>query len=147
MGRIMSRAGAAVLALGAALSAGSAIASADYYLEIKGTKGESRTVEVQSFSWGATNSGAVRRETSPPEHHGVLQVVTAREAGSGMATGRAACAAGTHLPQATLRGPGGTWELHGVEITGCPAQGITLSYAHVQSTGRAVKTRSNIQNN
>jgi hypothetical protein len=140
MGRFTSYAGAG-LALAIAVTATTAMAAADYYLEIRGTKGERRTVEVQSFSWGATNSGAVRRQTTPPEHHGVLQVVTARDAASGMASGRAACIPGTRLPQATLRGPAGTWELHGVEITGCPAQGMSLSYAH------ATKTRSNIQNN
>jgi hypothetical protein len=140
MRRVISYGGVGV-ALVLACSATSALASADYYLEIKGTKGERRTVQVQSFSWGATNSDSVRRETSPPEHHGVLQVVTAREAGSGMATGRTACAAGTHLPQATLRGPAGSWVLEGVEITACPAQGMSLSYA------RATKSRSNIQNN
>ncbi len=85
MPRILSCAGAG-LALVVALSATSAMASADYYLEIKGTKGERRTTKIESFSWGATNEGAGRKEANPPEHHGVLQVVTAREAGSGLAT-------------------------------------------------------------
>lgn len=146
MGHIITRTFGTLAMLGATLAASSAFAAADYFLEIKGTKGERETIRVESFSWGATNSGssAVRREATPPAHHGVLQVVTAREAGSGMASGRA-CAAGRRLPQVTLRGPGGSWDLQGAEITGCPAQGMTLTYAH--ATVKATKSRSNIQNN
>jgi hypothetical protein len=142
MGRTIIGSIGAILA---SLTAMPVLAAADYFLEIKGTKGETRsTIEIQSFSWGVSNSGAAmtRRETAP-EHHGMLQVTTAREAGSGLATGRVACTAGARYAQATLRGPTGAWELHGVVVAGCPNGGMTLNYEHA----RATKSRSNIQNN
>ena len=134
-------------AIVASLTSLPAFAAADYFLEIKGTKGETRsTIEIQSFSWGVSNAGSFSRREAVSEHRGALQVMTAREAGSGMASGRVACTAGTRYAQATLRGPAGSWELHGVVVSGCPDGGMTLSYEHAQAT-RATKSRSNIQNN
>lgn len=57
-------------------------ASTDYLLELDGVKGESAgTIEVHSWSFGVCNAG----QCSTPSQRTVL---TAREAGSGLATGK-----------------------------------------------------------
>ena len=147
MGRTKSITASAALALGTLAISSPAFAGADYLLEIKGVRGEDRTIEINSFSWGVSNPGAaITRRDTAPEHNGVLQVTSAREAGSGMASGRLACTPGSRLAHATLRGPTFTWTLHGVVVASCPNGGMTLSYQHAQAV-RATKTRSNIQNN
>ena len=71
---------AAALAL--AFAASAQAAPSDYLLEFDGVKGESAaTAEVQSWSFGVCNVG----QCSTPSQR---TVITAREAGSGMATGK-----------------------------------------------------------
>lgn len=105
--------------------AGSLSAASDYLLELDGIKGESKdtvrpdTIEIESFTWGATNSGAF--------------------AGSGGGTGKVsfsdlhfvtrmskaspklflACASGQHIKEAKLfvRKAGTTQEYYQVVLT------------------------------
>lgn len=47
-------------------SAAPALAASDYYLVIDGVEGEATTaIEVQSWSWGTSNSGAAARDSGP----------------------------------------------------------------------------------
>lgn len=125
---------AAGLGLGASLPA---LAASDYLLQIEDYAGPGKpaTIELESWSFGATN---------PSRAAGSVSVVTARDAGSGMATGRRACATGRHFPKAVLSNAKESWTLNHVTISGCPAGGMSLSYA---SAAKVTKTRSNIQNN
>ena len=83
------------------LAAGSALAASDYLLELEGIEGDARpgrqAVEVQSFSWGASNAAA---KTGTGGGTGKVNVqdisMTAaapRDTGSGQATGRRSVAA------------------------------------------------------
>jgi len=141
-------------------AAAPALAASDYLLEIEDYAGPGKpgTIEVQSWSWGVSNhgtAGAARqniRVSQPLPSHGDLYVVTAREAGSGMATGRS-CATGTHFPKATLRGPRQTVSLTDVVVSACDDSGMTISYATAHPAPAApaastvVKSKSNITNN
>jgi len=151
------RATAVALACAAATPA---VAASDYLLEIDDYAGPGQpgTIEVQSWSWGMSkpNSAGIAASTArvsqPLPSHGNLYVVTAHEAGSGMATGRR-CAAGVHFPKATLRGPRQTVSLTDVTISACAADGMTISYgsAHpapaAPAASTVVKSKSNITNN
>jgi hypothetical protein len=107
-----------------------ALAASDYLLQLDEPHGKPSSIEIQSFSWGVSNPGAGPGRVT----------VAARDAGSGMATGKR-CAAGRQYPSATLTRPGETWRLTGVSVASCPATGIVLSYRAV------VKSKSNITNN
>ncbi len=68
---------AAAATLGAASSAW---AASDYFLKIEGVKGEAASsIDIQSWSWGASNPGAVASPSG---------VVAPRDAASGQASGR-----------------------------------------------------------
>ena len=137
----------AVCAAALGLSAfGPAMAASDYLLELDGVEGEvatKTTIELASWSFGASNPTSVgssgmssgRRQHQPirlatplPEN-GVVNVVTAREAGSGMATGR--CAMGKHFPTATLSRGSQRWALTDVTMSSCASDGMTLSYRQI----------------
>jgi hypothetical protein len=132
---------AAVCAAALGLSAfGPALAASDYLLELDDVVGEvttKTTIEVASWSFGASNPTSVgssgmssgRRQAplaAPPPSNGQVNVVTAREAGSGMATGR--CAMGKHFASATLRHGSQRWALTGVMVSSCASDGMTISY-------------------
>jgi hypothetical protein len=109
----MSKNGIVKFAVASALafSAGSAIAASDYLLEIKGVAGESgatdtsQTIEISSFSWGTSNPTSVgsgglsagkasmQGMTGAPAAAQSAAVQTARESGTGMATGKSAAPA------------------------------------------------------
>jgi hypothetical protein len=142
-------------------------AASDYLLEIEDYAGPGKpgTIEVQSWSWGASNPTSVgssgmsagRQATGgaplaqPLLRNGSLRVVTAREAGSGMATGR--CAVQKHWHAANFRGPRQTISLTDLVVTACAADGMTISYgsAHpapaAPAASTVVKSKSNITNN
>ena len=136
----------AVCAAALGLSAfGPAMAASDYLLELDGVEGEvatKTTMELASWSFGASNPTSVgssgmasgRRQHQPirlatplPEN-GSVNIVTARDAGSGMATGRMACATGKHFPTATLRHGSERWTLTDVFISSCASDGMSLTY-------------------
>jgi hypothetical protein len=86
-----------------ALAAAAALASSDYLLELDGIDGASTTksppqsIEVTSFSWGASNpssvgagSGGGAGKVNVQDLSVTSNVKTAREASSGMATGKRA---------------------------------------------------------
>jgi len=112
----MTRSGIVRLAVASALalSAASALGASDYLLEIKGVQGESgasdasQTIEISSFSWGASNPSSVGSSgmsagKASMQDMSVMaaqpaDVQTAREAGSGMATGKQASAPAAAVP-------------------------------------------------
>lgn len=130
------------LAATLALAAVPALAAADYYLKIDGVPGESKDgVAIESFSWGASQTRAFNQnssrsnntraaETPPPA--GLVTVITAREAGSGMATGRRkgwdGCVKGTHFSSVKLAGRSSGWTLSDVMVEECTADGMVLRY-------------------
>ena len=72
------------------------------------------------------------RLDSPLPENGQVSVVTARDAGSGMASGRSACATGKHFPKATLSLRDQRWTLTDVMVSSCASDGMTLSYRTAQ---------------
>jgi hypothetical protein len=125
-----------------------ALAASDYLLELDSVEGEvatKTTIELASWSFGASNPTSVgssgmssgRRQhqpvrvSTPVAENGSVSVVTAREAGSGMATGRRACASGTHFPTATLSRGSQRWALTDVMVSSCASDGMTLSYRSI----------------
>jgi hypothetical protein len=143
MSRTLAAFAAASLGL---LAIAPALAASDYLLELEGVEGESTvktTIALDSWSFGASNPTSVgsggmssgRRQHSPIRlaaplaENGSVQLVTAaREAGSGMATGRSACAAGVHFHKATLRHAGRYWILTDVTVSSCASDGMSLTY-------------------
>lgn len=122
-----------------------ALAASDYLLELDSIEGEvatKTTIELASWSFGASNPTSVgpsgmssgRRQhqpvrlASPLADNGSVSVVTQRDAGSGMATGRSACATGKHFPTATLSHGSQRWALTEVMVSSCASDGMTLSY-------------------
>lgn len=114
-----------------------AFAASDYLLQLDDVKGEKSTIEVQSWSWGTSNPTSVGSSgmsagkvsvqdlsvmKAPQAGQDFTAVITARDAGSGMATGRrmAACTSGTHFPSAVLTMRGTRYELSDVTL-GCPS--------------------------
>ena len=145
-------------------------AQSDYFLTIDdiaadGSVLPATTIELASWSFGASNPTSVGSSgmsagrsaaplTAPPPFDGLVTVVTARERGSGMATGRRSCAAGKHFPKATLTHRRQSWVLQEVIVSNCAADGMTLSYrsatpvvAPAEDGAKIGKSRSNIQNN
>lgn len=82
-----------------ALSLTGAHGASDYLLEIEGIKGESTddkhrdTIEIESFSWGATNSGSVAK---------AITLSLGKRIDKSSPQLFLACAKGEHIPQATL---------------------------------------------
>jgi len=99
MRAVQATATAIAAALG--LAAGAAWAASDYFLKIDGVQGESvagETIEVQSFSWGASNPSTVG-----PSSASAGRVVAPRDPPSGQSTGqrqRAAVADSGTVPTA-----------------------------------------------
>ena len=145
-------------------------AQSDYLLTIDdvaadGSVVPSTTIELASWSFGASNPTSVGSSgmsagrsaaplTTPPLVDGQVTVVTARERGSGMATGRMGCATGKHFPKATLTNRRQSWVLQEVIVSSCAADGMTLSYRSAtavvpppENGAKIGKSRSNIQNN
>jgi Type VI secretion system effector, Hcp len=77
---------AAAIAATLGLAAGSTWAASDYYLKIDGVQGESATgesIEVQSFSWGASNPSTVGAGSASAG-----RVAAPRDPPSGQSTGQ-----------------------------------------------------------
>lgn len=105
----------AALAIASLLAAPAALAASDYFLEIRGIDGEanaraaSSRVEVQSFSWGAsqskvTGSGAGAGKASMQDLS-ATRAVTPREPASGMASGKRQHAPATPAAPPAEAGP------------------------------------------
>lgn len=152
---------AAILASGLLIAAAPAFSASDYLLTFESVDGgtPAQTMEVQSWSFGASNSSASsstgmatgKRMHKPlrmvpvAEDREATVVVSAREAGSGMATGRSTCAAGKHFAKVTLQDLSRAWVLTDVTVSACTENGMTLSYT--QPAKSTPVTRSNISNN
>lgn len=131
---------AAVSATALALSAfGPALAASDYLLVLDDVVGDTTTkttIELASWSFGASNPTSVgssgmsagRTTAAPPASNGKVSVVATRDAASGMATGRSACATGKHFPTAILRHAGQRWTLSDVVVSSCASDGMSLTY-------------------
>jgi hypothetical protein len=168
--KLAHRTFAAAVASVSLLAAVPAMAASDYLLtldDIKDGVTTTTTMELASWSFGASNPTSVGssgmssgrrmhkpiRLATPPAENGEVSVVTARERGSGMATGRAACAAGKHFPTATLSHRYHQWRLTEVTVSSCTTDGMTLTYRSAAAIAPAAeeakisKSRSNIQNN
>lgn len=142
---------AATAAAFALLGAAPAMAASDYLLrldDIKDGVTTSTTVELASWSLGASNptsigssgmsSGRrmhnpVRLEYPSADSGQVSVVTTARERGSGMATGRNACATGKHFPTAILTRRSEAWMLSDVTVSSCAADGMSFTYRTAQA--------------
>ncbi len=141
----MRRSYLAAAALAIALCGTSVVAgaAADYFLQIKGVEGESsasaagQTLGVSSFSWGANNAGAASAasgtgspRTAVRESPTRAGTKAAREAASGMATGRPSPTTATADSVASSAAVSGS----------APTEGSTLSVAMPDSGGEAMAT-------
>jgi len=87
----------ALIISGALLAAGSAFAASDYLLELEGVDGEAsaakRTIDVQSFSWGASNAASMSAGRGKASMQDLSVTVAApRDTSSGLPTGRRSAA-------------------------------------------------------
>jgi type VI secretion system secreted protein Hcp len=89
----------ALTAPAVALSLTGAYGASDYLLEIEGIKGESSdskhsgAIEIESFSWGATNSGSMAR---------IITCNLGKSIDKSSPQLFLACAKGNHIPQAVI---------------------------------------------
>lgn len=126
----------ATASLAALLMSSAAYAASDYLLELGDVKGESRAtfgsggggggsggqIEVQSFSWGASNPTSVgssgmsagKAAAAPPAGPGTVVVTT---------SGAAKCATGKHFANAVITAKTGKYTLEDVTVTGCNVHG------------------------
>jgi hypothetical protein len=128
-------------------------------LELDDVAGEvttKTTIELASWSFGASNptsvgssgmsSGRMQRPPPlaiPPAENGVVNIVSPRDAATGMATGRSACAMGKHFPTATLRHGSQRWTLTDVVVSACASDGMSLTYRTAHA-GYDVKTNKKV---
>lgn len=146
---------ASIIAATLAFSATPAIAASDTYLKLDTVEGEARTIDVHSWSWGASNAGrSATPAAEPAATDGVLTIVSPRDPASGQASGkRSHCPAGNHFPSAVLVLKREAYKLTDVTVTTCDAAGAAFTYHKIEienaQAGRlkSTKTRSNIQNN
>ncbi len=159
---------ATAIAAPLALMASPALAASDYLLELDGIKGESSTtIEIESWSFGATNQSSVGssgmssgkrthkpiRLSSPNLDGGTFEVVAPRDVATGQSSGKSSCATGKHFPRAVLSTRALAYELKEVFISSCAAGGMTFTYkSAVQLDPAAARagistSRSNLRNN
>jgi type VI secretion system secreted protein Hcp len=104
-----------------ALTLTGAQAASDYLLEIDGIKGESSdskhrdSIEIESFSWGATNSGSAAK---------TIIFTLGKRIDKASPLLFLACAKGNHIPQATLtlrksNSSGGKSDYYQVTLSDC----------------------------
>lgn len=128
----------ATASLAVMLMSSGAYAASDYLLELGDVKGESKAkfgggggggsggqIEVQSFSWGASNptsvgssgmsAGKAAAPAAPPAGPGTIVVTT-----SGAS---AKCATGKHFANAVLTARTGKYTLEDVTVTACDVHG------------------------
>lgn len=151
---------AALMATGVLTATVPAFAASDYLLKFEGVEGEAApaTLELQSWSFGASQSATssstgtatgkrmhkpLRMEPVPEDRE--VSVVTAREAGSGMATGKSSCPTGKHFAKVVLQDMSRAFTLTDVTVSGCTENGMRLSFT--QPARSTQVTRSNISNN
>jgi len=133
-----------------ALSAGLALAASDYYLKIDGVDGESSAapanIEVQSFSWGASNptsvgSSGMSAGKVAVQDLSVTAVTAPRDAASGQATGRRAptsTAAAVSAAPVVAEPKSGDMTTFSVAVRESPTQSSTggSSLAHACASGK-----------
>jgi hypothetical protein len=152
-----------VLFAGIALAAAAPVLAAEAMLDLSGSSAASSagTIEVQSFSWGVHNAGTSSCPSSSdkgrwmapeapsskggrsssssssgaPPAAACVSVVTAREAGSGMATGRRkgwdGCVKGARLGAVGLVHRDLAYRMTGAVVEECTADGMVLSYEKI----------------
>ncbi len=142
-----------LIAIAAALSLTSPLvqAASDYLLEIEGIKGESKdnvhpgTIEIMSFSWGMSNSGAVASggggtgKVSMQDFHFTTSISKASP------QLMLACATGKHIPKAifTVRksgAAGGPVEYYTITLTNI----LISSVSQAGQTGGTTTTGAGI---
>lgn len=132
--------GQLVALTGTALVAGSALAASDYLLELQGVEGDARpgkqSIEVQSFSWGASNAAAKVGSGSGTGKVNVQDIsltTAARDTSSGQSTGKRSAAVSSG--EATVAAPAmaATSEVRDVSITlpEAPAAKMCASGKHI----------------
>ena len=139
-----------------------AVAAADYYLKFDSIKGEStakasggKQIEIESWSWGATQAARVNLNSSKSNANREIAVSDPGAAGSKRQHGWVtvskpldrgavrvkvkfpwlACRVGAAYPDAVLQNAAGRYELKEVVISGCAPDGVALNYAKVQVRG------------
>lgn len=106
-------------ALSLAIAGAAQAAPSDYLLELGGVEGESAsTIEVQSWSFGVCNAA----QCSTPNQR---TVITAREAGSGMATGKGS------------KPPASSWNLSTMKGARAAAGGVNVAAGDLDGDGAA----------
>jgi type VI protein secretion system component Hcp len=146
----------AAASLMALLMSGGAHAASDYLLQLDTVKGESKAapggggggsggqIEVQSFSWGASNSGSM---SSGSMSQGRMASPAAPPAGPGSVvvtvSSAASCAKGKHFPTAILSArTASSYTLEDVTITECSVHGdphvMEMSYGKVSVSDLSV---------
>jgi len=168
-----------VLALASVVTAAPlAAASADYYLKLGDIKGESKVaarshkdeidilswswgasnagalthIDILSWSWGQTNSGSARtnkvealtvkqgRATSAAKS--TPKLADATRAGSVTVSGRLpGCSVGAEYVGALLGGPSVRYELRDVAITSCADGSVSLDYASIRELSPQTSAR------
>jgi type VI protein secretion system component Hcp len=152
-----------VVVSGVLLAATASLAASDYYIKFEGVDGESKTraraetIELQSWSFGASQTGVVSPRDSASglatgkRQHKPMTVITpeatdARTAAPaaeeirtvtfavpepGNATSAQLarlCASGKHLKSAVLSGPDGRYQMNDVVVSSCAVQGNERKY-------------------
>ena len=138
------------------LAATPALAASDYYLKLGGVQGESTkqaaagTIEVSSFSWGASDSSAARAGTGGGAGKVAVQdlsatsVASPRDAASGLPTGKR-----THKPVAVTTD--GQAAAGASDAPEAPTQTVSVvipgtSSSTTQALDRACATGEHIKN-
>ena len=143
---------AALAAALAALAAASAAAASDYYLKFDTVKGESaakasggKQLEIESWSWGATNARDWNGTIKGPPAAGKYGAVGGmhRDAGLAAPLDRGSvrvkvkfpwlgCSVGEHYPYVTLELATARYELKDAIISSCAQDAVALDYAKVK---------------
>ena len=126
--------------------------AAEQKMTLNGADGAASTIDVQSWSWGASNAANPRDAASglatgkrqhkpyslgrPLAVDGSVQVIVApRDAASGLPTSRAAaCTVGTTVPRIALRSTSGAWMLTNARVSECAADSMSFTYQKIEWT-------------
>ena len=144
-----------ICALAAATLATPAFAAVNAYLEIGPTKGESaaknapaKQIEIESWSWGATNAGKYGAVSGAHRDDGVAAPTEKRQHGwmpSNRPLDRGSvrvkvkfpwldCRVGAAFPDAVLQNDAGRYELKEVMVSSCAADNVDLDYAKLRES-------------
>lgn len=162
----MNRKFVSIVASASVFLAASAAWAADNYMKIEGVEGEaSGEIEVHSWSWGASNPTSVgssgmsagRVSNVPPPVRGrrigpdmepdlralasvsEVQGFTVRFSKSSPLLARM-CAKGNHIPKATIKARGETYELIGATVAECAIVGQTIGDGYRDTAPARIST-------